>query len=106
MTGSYFYEVNHMSQKFHENLRFFRKNKHLQQKTMADALGIQPSTYSGYESGKREPNFETLKRIALFLGISTDELLGLDPAASDEQLTEDERLELHSYAQYLIYRRK
>ena len=95
-----------MSQEFHENLRFFRKSKHIQQKSVADALGIPHSTYSGYESGKREPNFETLKRIALFLGVSTDELLGLDPAASDEQLTEDERLELHSYAQYLIYRRK
>lgn len=94
-----------MSQKFYENLRFFRKIKHLQQKSIADALGIPRSTYSGYESGKREPNFETLKRIALFLGVSTDELLGLDPAASDE-LTEDERLELYSYAQYLIYRRK
>lgn len=94
-----------MSQEFHENLRFFRKSKHIQQKSIADALGIPRSTYSGYESGKREPNFETLKRIALFLGVSTDELLGLDPAASDE-LTEDERLELYSYAQYLIYRRK
>lgn len=92
--------------KISRELEVFRKNKHLQQKTIADALGIPPSTCSGYESGKREPNFETLKRIALFLGVSTDELLGLDPAASDEQLTEDERLELHSYAQYLIYRRK
>ena len=94
-----------MSQEFHENLRFFRKSKHIQQKSVADALGIPHSTYNGYESGKREPNFETLKRLALILDVSTDELLGLTPAAYDE-LTEDERLELHSYAQYLIYRRK
>lgn len=53
-----------------------RKQKKLTQEAVAKKLGIPRGTYSNYELGKREPDLETLKRIADFHGVSIDELLG------------------------------
>ena len=46
------------------------------QKQMADLLEIAPRSYQRYESGEREPNIETLVRIADFFKISLDDLIG------------------------------
>ena len=43
---------------------------------VADALQIAKSTYASYEYGKREPNIETLNKIANLFGVTTDYLLG------------------------------
>jgi transcriptional regulator with XRE-family HTH domain len=43
---------------------------------MADYLGISLRAYRFYESGSREPNLETLSRIADKLRVTTDYLLG------------------------------
>lgn len=45
---------------------------------MADMLGIGLRSYRAYESGDREPYFETLVKIADYLDVSTDYLLGRD----------------------------
>ena len=101
-----------MANEFHENLKYFRGYNHMRQIDMANALGISPSTYSGYESGKREPNFYTLKHISLILNVSTDELLGLKDCSLDvssyfdEHLSDDERHELRTFSEFLMYRRK
>lgn len=47
----------------------------LQQKEVAKILKIPVSTYSGYENNHREPNTETLGRIAEALGVSVDWLI-------------------------------
>ena len=64
---------------FYENLKAARKEKNLSQKEVAEAIGVAKSTYSLYESGKREPNVKTIKKIADFLGVSGDSLLGTVP---------------------------
>lgn len=46
------------------------------QKVIAKALGIAPSTYSQYETGKREPDYSTLSKIADYFNVSVDYLLG------------------------------
>ena len=46
------------------------------QKVIAKALGIAPSTYSQYETGKREPDYSTLSKIADYFDVSVDYLLG------------------------------
>lgn len=46
------------------------------QQSLADALGVAQSTVGGWESGKREPDFETLCRIASLLSVSIDWLIG------------------------------
>lgn len=55
-----------------------REQKKIRQKDLATKLGIAPNTLSQYETGKREPDFETLRRIADALDTSTDYLLGHD----------------------------
>lgn len=48
----------------------------LSQKELSDRLKMARTTYSGYENGSREPDHETLKRIADFYEVTTDYLLG------------------------------
>ena len=38
-------------------------------------MNIAPTTLNGYISNKREPDLETVKKIAISLGVSTDYLL-------------------------------
>lgn len=65
-----------------ENLRKLRIAKGLQQKELAPLLNIKISTYCQYETGKRQPDYDTLKKIADYFEVSTDYLIGR------EELTE------------------
>lgn len=60
-----------------DNLRKARKDKHLTQKEVADKLGVAPITISRYETGDREPDLDTLYKIADIYNIKISELLGL-----------------------------
>lgn len=53
-----------------------RLSVNLTQAEMAQRLGISKSTISMYENGNREPDFETLEKIADFFQIDVDYLLG------------------------------
>lgn len=55
---------------FGERLRKIRRNRKLTQEELAEITGVSKSTISMYESGKREPDFETLGKIAECLGVS------------------------------------
>ena len=46
------------------------------QAELADILGISRSRIGMYETGAREPDFETLEIIADFFNVDTDYLLG------------------------------
>ena len=67
-----------MGEYFYENLKLAREQKGLSQKDVAEKIGVAKSTYSLYESGNREPNVQTIKKIANVLDVSADELLGID----------------------------
>lgn len=67
-----------MSERFFENLKIARLRAGLSQKEVASRIGVASSTYSLYESGNREPNIDTIKRIADVLNASADELLGIN----------------------------
>ena len=58
------------------NLRKLRKEHHISQKELADAIQVAQNTISNWETGKREPDNETLRKIADFFSVSTDCLLG------------------------------
>lgn len=60
---------------FCSNLKKIRNEKGVSQKQLADLIGVAPSTYSQYESGKREPDVLKIKAIANVLNISADYLL-------------------------------
>lgn len=67
-----------MGEQFNLNLKEARLKKGVSQKEVAEKIGVAKSTYSLYESGNREPNVQTIKKIADTLNVSTDTLLGLD----------------------------
>ena len=53
-----------MGDNFNENLKNARERKGMSQKDVAEEIGVAKSTYSLYESGNREPNVQTIKKIA------------------------------------------
>ena len=64
-------------------LKKLREEKNMSQYAFAEAFGVAQSTVGNWESGKREPNFETMQKIANYFGVSVDYLLGREetPAA-------------------------
>jgi HTH-type transcriptional regulator, competence development regulator len=53
-----------------------RKDKKLRQEDIAKILGIARTTYAMYEQGNREPDFDTLNKIADYFEVTIDHLLG------------------------------
>lgn len=70
------------SYKIAEKLRHYREACVLSQKQVADALNIERSTYTKYETGDTEPNLNTIVRLAAIYNVSPTELLPME-AASD-----------------------
>lgn len=65
-----------MQNKFADRLREARDLKKLSQGDLAEKSGLQPSAISHFETGKRAPSFDNLKRLADALAVSVDYLLG------------------------------
>ena len=58
-----------------EKLRQCREACALSQRQVADALNIERSTYTKYETGDTEPNLATLVKLAAIYNVSPTELL-------------------------------
>ena len=58
------------------NFKEAREKQKMTQDEVADKLGVARATYGRYESGQRECSFETLRKLADILCVSTDYLLG------------------------------
>ena len=76
-----------MASLFQVRLSELRQSFNLNQKEFAKIMGISPSTVAKYETGDREPDYETLIKFADFFGVSTDYLLG---RSNNPQMTEIE----------------
>lgn len=63
---------------FSEVLKKLRKNNEMNQSQLAQAIGVSRSAIGMYESGKREPDFMTLEKIADCFDVSIDYLHGKD----------------------------
>ncbi len=61
--------------KFSENIRALRNKRGISQTYIAGQLGITKQSYSLYELGKREPDFEMLSKIANLFETDVDFLL-------------------------------
>ena len=101
-----------MGEHFNENLRAARERKNMTQKDVADNIGVAKSTYSLYESGNREPNVQTIKKLADLLNVSADNLLGLNQEPTTisahfdgDDFTEDELEDIRAYADFVKNRR-
>ena len=61
-----------------ENLRKLRKERGLTLLQLANELHVAEGTISSYETGRRQPDNEMLKKIADYFNVSIDYLLGRD----------------------------
>ncbi|HEF1899108.1 helix-turn-helix domain-containing protein [Bacillus cereus group sp. MYBK108-2] len=59
-------------------IRDLRKQKGITQKELAKSLQLSESTIGMYERNERQPDYNTLIRIADYFKVSTDFLLGRD----------------------------
>ena len=115
-----------MSKHFYENLKNVREKKGISQKEMAERIGVAKSTYSMYESGSREPNIQTIRKIADVLDVSIEYLMNgyVDYELQDkiiklfsgygtiaahfdgEEYTEEELEEIKQFAEFVKSKRK
>ncbi|EPZ41269.1 helix-turn-helix domain-containing protein [Alicyclobacillus acidoterrestris] len=75
---------------FGERLRELRNKRGLSAKETGAIFGLAQSTISGYESGDRQPDFDTVLAIAKYFGVSTDYLLGNKREIESADLTPEE----------------
>lgn len=61
-----------------ERIKEYRLKNKMTQQDLADTLSVAKSTIGMWENGNREPDLETIKRIAKFFGVSTDSLISFE----------------------------
>lgn len=61
---------------FNKIFKLLRQSCGYSQAELSEALAISRSSISMYENGNREPDFETLEKIADFFNVDIDYLLG------------------------------
>lgn len=59
----------------HQNIAYFREKAGLSQRELADRAGLSPGIIGQYETNRKTPRLETLRRLADALGTSVAELL-------------------------------
>lgn len=65
-------------QNIHEKLRQLREERGMKSMFVAKKLGVTPSTYSEFETGKRQPRVEHLIKLRNLYDITIDELIFFD----------------------------
>ena len=61
-----------------EQLKIIRKANKFTQQGLADAIGIERSTYASYETGRNKPDAVLLSKIAKVFNVSSDFILEID----------------------------
>ena len=87
-------------------IKNLREDRDLRQIDVAEAVGIDQRSLSNYETGKTNPDSETIVKLASFFGVTCDYLLGvsdgnfLDHRAAVAEL-EDIKRRLEEVQRYL-----
>lgn len=68
----------------HHRIVELRKSKKITQEGLSNKIGVSRSALSQYELGSRQPDYDIIKRMADFFGVSTDYLLGRDEIKTNE----------------------
>ena len=87
---------------FGARLLSLRKEKGASQADVAEYIGLTVAAYQNYENGRREAGYDTISKLADFYGVTTDYLLGREPAPnpfSDLNLSEED--EANVVAKYM-----
>lgn len=64
-----------MYMNFGERLKKTREMRGLKQKDVAEKIGIKNNTLSSYESSKRQPDYDMLKKLSSLYEVSIDYLI-------------------------------
>ena len=85
---------------FSDMLIYLRKRNKLSQQELADKVGVARSSIGMYETGKREPDFETLEIFADYFNVNMDTLLGKSSDNSEKPapIAESELTDLQKQA--------
>lgn len=81
--------------KFSNKFKELRKDSGLTQGELAKAINISRSAVAMYEQGNREPDFETLEKIADYFNVRMAELV--DSELDADYLTADELFLIKTY---------
>lgn len=98
--------------KFGKRLRELRKEHSISAEELAKIMGINKSTISRYETGKREPYIPFVQELALHFNVSMDWLVGRSDIRTPNtdlgtlekiynSLPDTAKIELVNYAKYL-----
>lgn len=63
-----------------KRIKQLRDKNNLSQKRVSESIGVSNVQLSRYESGSRQPDYETLQKIADYFEVSIDYLFGRSPA--------------------------
>lgn len=80
-----------------ERIKELRKEKSITMKRLGEIIGVSEGAVSQYENGKRQPDYDILKKIADYFNVSTDYLLG---RTDNPQQNIDQQLEGIEFALY------
>lgn len=72
---------------FGKNIKRLRKERDLTQENLADYLGVTFQAISKWERGEGYPDITTLPNIASFFNVTIDDLLGINQAKIEEELS-------------------
>lgn len=78
-----------------ENIKKHRKSLNISQKQLAEKLNMPISTLANYENNHREPNIETLNKIATALGVTINDLVNVEAEKSNENSISIRFLDIH-----------
>ncbi|KDE46316.1 XRE family transcriptional regulator [Geobacillus sp. CAMR12739] len=91
---------------FPQRLRMLRKAKGLTQEELGRKVNVTKVSISGYESGNRTPDMDTLKALADALDVSIDYLLGRDNTQPTDtklpELTEKDERDIQKELEKII----
>ncbi|GMQ74326.1 helix-turn-helix transcriptional regulator [Tetragenococcus halophilus] len=104
---------------FPEKIKELRQQKKFTQKDVAEKIGVTRPAYTAYEIGKRQPDFETLQKIAKLYEVTTDYLLGNEApeeekaskgqtvaAHIDEDVSDEEMEDILNYIEFIRQKHK
>ena len=85
------FDPNFNSMTVGEKIKQLRKDKGLQQKTVATDVGLDQSNYNKVENGRREPSVEVLQKLSVILGVTVDELLNSEDKKQPTPVTVEDK---------------
>lgn len=85
---------------FNEKLQNLRKQKGLTQEELAEALYVSRTAISKWESGRGYPSLDSLKEIAKYFSVTTDELLSSGEVLS---IAEEDNKQKEKHLRSLVF---